>query len=161
MLLNVVDLTFRAADQSATARFGGILADALKPGDVVSLNGPLGAGKTRLVQVVAAALGCRRQMVNSPTFVLIQEYDGRLPLYHVDAYRLKDSDEFLEIGGEELLESDGVCLIEWADRIADVLPRDLLRIEITPTGETEREFKITAAGPRSRTIVEALKAEHH
>ena len=154
------DFELIVADEAGTTWFGRVLAKLLQPGQVVALNGPLGAGKTRLVQAVAEALGCTRQTVNSPTFVLIQEYDGRLPLYHVDAYRLKDSDEFLEIGGDELLASDGACLIEWADRIADVLPRDLLRIDITPTGETERLFKITAAGPRSKAIIDALSDEH-
>ena len=158
--MDEVPLEFHASYEAATVTLGRVLAESLLPGDVVALNGPLGAGKTRLVQAVAEALGCTRQTVNSPTFVLIQEYDGRLPLYHVDAYRLKDSDEFLEIGGDELLTGDGACLIEWADRIADVLPRDLLRIDITPTGETERLFKFTAGGPRSKAIIDALRDEH-
>ena len=150
-----------ATDESATARFGRALGGALRPGDVIALNGDLGAGKTRLVQAVAEALGYIDQLVNSPTFVLIQEYDGPLPLYHVDAYRLKDSDEFLDIGGDEVLHGDRATLIEWADRIADVLPRDHLRIDITATGETSRQFVLSAGGRRSTELLLALQELFH
>jgi tRNA threonylcarbamoyladenosine biosynthesis protein TsaE len=150
-------VTYSAPDESATARLGRALAAALRPGDVVALNGNLGVGKTRLVQAVAEALGYSDQLVNSPTFILIQEYDGPLPLYHVDAYRLKDSDEFLDIGGDEVLHGDRATLIEWADRIADVLPRDHLRIDITATGETSRQFVLSAGGRRSTELLQALQ----
>jgi tRNA threonylcarbamoyladenosine biosynthesis protein TsaE len=149
-------LIWSVADEAATALLGRALAAALHPGDVIALNGQLGAGKTRLVQVIAGALGYHDQMVNSPTFVLIQEYDGPLPIYHVDAYRLSGSDEFLDIGGEEVLHGDRACLIEWADRIADVLPRDHLRIDITPTGETSRQIVLTAGGERSAELLKAV-----
>lgn len=151
-------LTYVSPDESATARLGRALAAALRPGDIIALSGQLGAGKTRLVQAIAEALGYGDQMVNSPTFVLIQEYDGPLPLYHVDAYRLKGSDEFLDIGGDEVLQGDRACLIEWSDRIADVLPRDHLRIEITATGETSRRFVLTAGGERSAELLEAIRS---
>ena len=150
-------MNFDAPNEAASSRLGCALAAALRPGDVVALNGDLGTGKTRLVQTVAQALGYSDQMVNSPTFALIQEYDGPLPLYHVDAYRLKDSDEFLDIGGDEVLFGDRACLIEWADRIADVLPRDHLRIDITATGETSRLFVLTAGGRRSTELLQALQ----
>ena len=126
---------------------------------MIALNGSLGAGKTRLVQSVAAALGFADQMVNSPTFVLIHEYDGRVPLYHVDAYRLADSDEFLSIGGDEVLAGDRACLIEWADRISDVLPRDLLRIDIEAVGESQREFTLAAAGARSEELLQLIRKQ--
>ena len=74
------------------------------------------------MQAIAVALGAERRLVNSPTFVLIQEYEGTLPLYHCDTYRLKNVDEFLDLGIDEIFQSDGVCLIEWADRVAGVLP---------------------------------------
>jgi tRNA threonylcarbamoyladenosine biosynthesis protein TsaE len=146
-----------APNEAVTSQLGRTLAAALRPGDVVALNGDLGVGKTRLVQAVAEALGYSDQLVNSPTFVLIQEYDGPLPLYHVDAYRLKDSDEFLDIGGDEVLHGDRATLIEWADRIADVLPRDHLRIDITATGETSRRFVLSAGGRRSAELLRALQ----
>ena len=118
----------------------------LRPNDLVLLNGPLGAGKTRFVQGLAAALECDRAFVNSPTFVLVQEYDGRLPIYHIDAYRLRDGTEFLDLGGDEYLTAGGVVCIEWAERIADVLPKDSLDLSIEVTGDEERRFAISAQG---------------
>ncbi len=150
-------LTFDSHAEQDTERLGRVLASALRANDVVTLNGPLGAGKTRLVQAIAAALGCRDQLVNSPTFVLIQEYDGPLRLFHIDAYRLRDSDEFLEIGGDEVLAADGACLIEWADRVADVLPADVLRVEIDVTGEESRTFRLIAGGKRSEELLESVE----
>ncbi len=140
-----------------TAHFGQRLARTLSPGDVVALQGQLGAGKTRLVQAIAAELGCSQAFVVSPTFTLIHEYDGQLPVYHVDAYRLKNSDEFLDMGGGELLHGDGVCLIEWADRIGDLLPTDHLRIEIHVTSEQSRTFQCWASGPLSAAIIAQLE----
>jgi len=154
---NTDSFHFLAENEDATTRLGNALAAAIQPGDVVALNGPLGAGKTRLVQAIAAGLGFADQMVNSPTFVLIHEYDGRIPLYHVDAYRLRDSDEFLSIGGDEVLAGDRACLIEWADRIGDLLPRDHLQIDITAVGPTEREFALTARGTRSASLLGTIR----
>jgi tRNA threonylcarbamoyladenosine biosynthesis protein TsaE len=128
----------------------------LQAGDVVGLIGNLGAGKTHLVQAIAGALGVQNDEVTSPTFVLIQEYAGRVPVCHLDAYRLADTDEFLELGADELLGGDCVALIEWADRVADVLPRDRLMIEIEPLSENARELRITAGGPRSEQLVAGL-----
>lgn len=143
--------------EAETQQIGAALAAALVPGTVVALIGNLGAGKTRLVQAVAEALGMDRSAVTSPTFVLLQEYAGRLPLYHFDAYRLRDVDEFLALGADELLWSDGVCLIEWADRVAEALPADRLRIEIEPAGAESRLFRFIPGGPRSRSLVEELR----
>jgi tRNA threonylcarbamoyladenosine biosynthesis protein TsaE len=148
---------WHAPDEAGTAQLATALAAALRVGDVVALNGSLGAGKTRLVRGIAAALGIVDEEVNSPTFVLIHEYDGRVPLYHVDAYRLRDSDEFLSIGGDEVLAGDRACLIEWADRIADVLPRDQLRIDITATGQTSRRFALAATGRRSADLLRDVR----
>jgi len=148
---------FLSRNEHDTARFGALLADVLVVGDVVALIGDLGAGKTRLVQAVAAAMGVPREDVTSPTFVLLQEYAGRRTIYHFDAYRLKDLDEFFELGAEELFDSEGVCFVEWADRVAEALPPDHLRCEITATGEEERRFRISATGPRSAEIVKTLR----
>jgi len=153
----MVEWSYDAADEEATQRLGAALASALRPGDIVTLNGDLGAGKTRLVQSVAAVLGYGEQTVNSPTFVLIHEYDGPVPLYHIDAYRLRDSDEFLEIGGEEVLDGTRACFIEWADRIADVLPRQRLDVTIVATGPTSRRFTLRAEGERSELLLKAVR----
>lgn len=151
------EIVFASHSESETAAFGQCLAMLLSAGDVIALQGPLGAGKTRLVQSIAAALGCGRSFVVSPTFTLIHEYDGELPVYHVDAYRLKNSDEFLDMGGGELLSGDGVCLIEWADRIGDLMPRDHLRIDIDVTGEQSRSFRMCASGPLSQRVIDRLR----
>lgn len=151
------EFQFSSNDEAETERLGRALAQAVRPGDVIALHGPLGAGKTRLVQAVAGALGCGDQLINSPTFILIQEYDGPLPVYHVDAYRLKHCDEFLEIGGEEILTDDGVCLIEWAEKVSDALPHDHLEVSIDVTGEQTRNFRFRGTGARSDDIIESLR----
>ena len=148
--------TFIADDEAATAALGRALADALPPGTTVALCGTLGAGKTRLVQAIAAELGVDRRQVVSPTFVLIQEYQGRRPVYHIDAYRLRDDDEFQQLGPDEYFESDGLVLIEWADRVERSLPRDYVEIRIEVTGETSRRFEIRAVGRRYEDAVARL-----
>jgi len=116
---------------------------------VIALIGPLGAGKTHLVRAVAEGLGvANSRVVSRPTFVLIQEYSGRLPIYHFDAYRLKNSGEFLDLGAHEYFEGKGVCLVEWADRVEDVLPKDHLRITLQITGDSSRRIIMEGRGPR-------------
>jgi tRNA threonylcarbamoyladenosine biosynthesis protein TsaE len=137
----------------ATRALGGRLAQALFPGAVVALVGPLGAGKTELARAIVAGLGGDPRQVFSPTFTLIHEYAARLPVYHFDAYRLRGDSEFLDLGVHEYLEGDGVCLIEWADRVTPCLPADVLRIELEVTGETRREARLKAEGPRHEVIL--------
>jgi tRNA threonylcarbamoyladenosine biosynthesis protein TsaE len=150
-------LVYDAADEAATARLGAALAAVLPPGSVIALDGTLGAGKTRLVQALAQAAGVDRRAVVSPTFVLIQEYQGPQPIYHFDAYRLHDEDEFLELGPEEYFASSGWTVIEWAERVANSLPREHLQIRIYVTGETSRRFEITGVGEKYESLVEALR----
>ncbi len=138
---------FESQSESDTIRLGKALAEALPTGAVVSLNGPLGAGKTRLVQAIAEALGVERSQVVSPTFVLMQEYHGQKSIYHIDAYRIKDDDEFLQLGVEEYFAPGNLVLIEWADRVARCLPGDLVRIEIETTSPTGRRFHISNCPP--------------
>ena len=149
-------LTFHAENEADTARLGAALADALPSGTVVALSGTLGAGKTRLVQAVAAASGVDVRDVVSPTFVLIHEYHGRRPIYHLDVYRIRDDDEFLELGPDEYFESTGVTFVEWADRVAACLPEHYLRIVIDVIGDTARIFSITAVGEDRGSIIEAI-----
>lgn len=135
--------TFDCPDLSATESFGRRFAASLVAGDVVALDGPLGAGKTHLVRAIAEGLGITNPaLVSSPTFVLIQEYPARLPIYHFDAYRLTGPDEFFAIGGHEYLDGDGVCLIEWADRVRSVLPHRTISIRLEPTSETSRRIQL-------------------
>lgn len=139
-----------------TRQIGRELAGVLEPGTVVGLVGDLGAGKTHFVQAVAEGLGVERDFVNSPTFVLIQEYEGNVPVCHIDAYRLADSDEFLELGADELLGAENVCLIEWADRVADVLPRDRITVTMEVTGERSRRLTLSPSGPGSARMLRNL-----
>ena len=157
-MTDVSSWTYTSQSETDTVRLGERLARVLEPGTVVPLVGELGAGKTRFVQAVAAAMGVDRSAVASPTFVLLQEYEGRLPIYHFDAYRIGRTDEFLQLGAEELMEGDGVCFIEWADRVADVLPQDRLQVEIEIAGRTKRVFRFTATGPRAQRILQRLTA---
>jgi tRNA threonylcarbamoyladenosine biosynthesis protein TsaE len=144
---------FTSHTEHDTTRLGAALAHTLPVGTVVALIGPLGAGKTRLVQAVATALGVAPGTVTSPTFVLVNEYTGgRMPVYHFDTYRLKDDDEFLNLGPDEYFDSSGITFIEWADRVAHLLPQDRLEITIEPTGETERRFSIRGTSPRTNEL---------
>ena len=129
--------------ESATRSLGLEIADALEPGDVVALTGDLGTGKTALTKYIAEGLGVKEE-INSPTFTIIKEYkSGRLPLYHFDVYRLGSGDELLDTGAEELLDGDGVCVIEWADIVADVLPADSLVVSLSyGSRENERTAEI-------------------
>jgi tRNA threonylcarbamoyladenosine biosynthesis protein TsaE len=154
----MTEVRFVADDEHETDRLGVALASAVEPGLVVALVGNLGAGKTRLVRGVAAALDVDPLCVSSPTFVLIHEYDGRIPVYHFDTYRLRNSAEFLELGADELLDGDGVCFVEWADKVASTLPVDCLRVEIAACGETAREFRLTAGGERSARCLARVAA---
>ena len=120
-------------DESATDRLGRALARVVVPNTVIGLIGPLGAGKTRLSRAMAEALGVDPLAIASPTFVLIHEYDGRLPVYHFDSYRLADPDHFESLGAADYWRAGGVCLIEWADRVADLLPEDRWTIWLTAT----------------------------
>jgi tRNA threonylcarbamoyladenosine biosynthesis protein TsaE len=149
---------FVSTSETETDILAGKLAAALEPGTVVALVGNLGAGKTRFVRAICEALGIDRHEIASPTYVLVHEYEGRLPVYHFDTYRLRQPAEFLALGADEYLNSEGVCLIEWADRVVELLPQDYLRVEIVATGETVREFSFTATGPKSQRIVLRLKS---
>src|SRR4051812_2872885 len=117
-------IVFDAADEAGTERLGAALAAVLPPGTVVALSGTLGAGKTRLVQAIAAASGVERADVVSPTFVLVATHHGSRTIHHLDAYRLRDEDEFREIGADELLASEALTIIEWAEKVAGELPDD-------------------------------------
>ncbi|MFO0848696.1 MAG: tRNA (adenosine(37)-N6)-threonylcarbamoyltransferase complex ATPase subunit type 1 TsaE [Gemmataceae bacterium] len=151
-------MTLDVPDLAGTEAFGRRLGASLFPGAVIALNGPLGAGKTHLTRAIAEGLRVRNPAaVNSPTFVLIQEYPGPVPVYHFDAYRLSGPREFVELGADEYLAGDGVCVIEWAEKVADALPADQLRIDITPVGESGRRFTLTATGDRHNRILAALQ----
>jgi len=149
---------YEAADEAATARLGAALAELLPDGTVVALCGTLGAGKTRLVQAIAEASGVDRRDVVSPTFVLVHEYHGRRPIYHLDAYRLHDEDEFLQLGPEEYFDAAGLTLVEWADRVEGCLPPDRVQIHIEVTGAESRRFEIVALGELHTEVIRRLQS---
>jgi tRNA threonylcarbamoyladenosine biosynthesis protein TsaE len=147
-------------DLAGTEEFGRRLGRLLFPGAVIGLAGPLGAGKTHLVRAIAEGLGVEdSRAVNSPTFVLIQEYDARLPIYHFDAYRLPSPQAFLDLGAEEYLQGEGVCLVEWADKVKDCLPVEHLWIELVVTGPESRRFVLTGQGEAYRTLLDNLSVQ--
>src|SRR5262249_53335440 len=141
-------LIFEAADEQATAKFGSALADVLPACAVVALVGPLGAGKTRLVQAVAQAAGVPDGVVASPPFVVVPAYKARTSIFHLDVYRLRDEDEFLGLGAEEYFAQEGWSFIEWAARVAECLPRERLQIPIDSVGRNARRFPIRGVGEK-------------
>lgn len=147
---------FISQSEADTRRFGLALGRQLFDGAVVALNGPLGAGKTRVVQAVAEARGHDRSQVVSPTFTLIQEYRGPRPVYHFDAYRLRDDDEFLNLGPDEYFDGAGVTLVEWGERVNRCLPSERLELTIRPTGPETREFELAAQGTRYQQLLSEL-----
>ena len=150
-------LTVDLDSEDATARLGRAIADVVKPGVAIGLVGPLGAGKTRLVRAVAEALEVDPLAISSPTFVLIHEYEGRLPVYHFDAYRLQSPRAFEDLGVTDYWGGDGVCLVEWADRVRGLLPDDCWMITLEPAGPTARVARIEL--PTSAAVLADKLAE--
>ncbi|MDO4553011.1 MAG: tRNA (adenosine(37)-N6)-threonylcarbamoyltransferase complex ATPase subunit type 1 TsaE [Bacillota bacterium] len=133
----------KIGSEAAAREFGRELADRLKAGDIVALSGDLGTGKTTLTQAIAQGLGVK-EPVTSPTFAIIKEYhSGRLPLYHLDVYRISGPEDMYELGYEEYFFGGGVCVVEWAELIEELLPESALRIHISyGSGETDRLYRI-------------------
>ncbi len=150
--------SYHAADEAATVALGAALAEVLPDGTTVALCGPLGAGKTRLVQAIATAAGIDSREVVSPTFVLVHEYCGRRRIYHLDAYRVRDEDDFLALGPEEYFESGGLVLVEWADRVRGCLPTDRVEIRVEITGQASRRFEVAGLGSVSAGAVARLRS---
>lgn len=134
--------TWISTSESQTEQIAERLVEILPVPAIVVLIGTLGAGKTRLVQAVAKAVGIEPETVSSPTYVLIHEYAGKVPIFHFDVYRLKSDDEFLELGPEEYFESPALCFIEWGDRIESLLPPEHFVIHIEILDETTRKMTL-------------------
>ncbi|WNS80389.1 tRNA (adenosine(37)-N6)-threonylcarbamoyltransferase complex ATPase subunit type 1 TsaE [Domibacillus sp. DTU_2020_1001157_1_SI_ALB_TIR_016] len=134
--------------------FASALADTLRPGDVLLLEGDLGAGKTTFTQHLAKALGVTKN-VNSPTFTIIKEYEGTYPLYHMDVYRLGEESE--DLGFDEYFYGNGITVVEWAHLIADQLPEEYIQINLFHTGvEGQRKVQLTLNGDRYVRILEKV-----
>jgi len=126
-----------------TVRIGSELAKKLKRGDVVALIGELGSGKTVLTKGIAKGLGVKDvRYVNSPTFVIIKEYKGKMPLYHFDLYRLNKSNSLDSLSYDEYFYGDGVAVVEWADKIRKALPQRYLEVRLSVIGENQRKIEV-------------------
>lgn len=144
-----------------TQSLGCKMGEQLKPGDVVALFGDLGSGKTCLVQGIAKAFQVKESQVNSPAFTLINEYrsdrgdegDKNIAIYHIDLYRIRSGSELIDLGLEEYLYGDGICAVEWAERIEEMLIDGFLKVEIFWEGENLRRFEITGIGKRYEGMV--------
>ena len=140
-----------------TEEVGRILGTMLEAGDVVCLFGDLGAGKTHFSYGVAQGLQVRDQYITSPTFTFVNEYEGRIPFYHIDLYRLKDASELESIGFEEYVDSDGATVIEWAERAEEELPDERLNVYLSDVSENSREIGFFAEGERYRNLLADLR----
>ncbi len=151
------DLTIPLRSLEECDDFARKLATLLETPSCIALEGTLGAGKTQFTRFLALALGADSASISSPTFVLLQSYATNPPMVHVDAYRIADEDEFLEIGIEEYLDADCVTVIEWADRFPDILPKDHLRIRLELSDvDSTRYAVLHSMGGRSNQLLNSL-----
>lgn len=139
--------TISLPDLRSTQALGRYLGETARPGEVITLAGTLGAGKTTLTQAIGQGLGVPESCyITSPTFSLLHEYPGRLPLYHLDLYRLSDETEIEDLGLLEYLYGTGLTVIEWPDRLGSLMPEERLHIELSMVNETARLAEITGHG---------------
>jgi len=145
------------ASRSDTEALGKTIGGALAGGEILALIGDLGVGKTTLIRGIAAGLGVPPDAVSSPTFVLIHEYRGRLPLIHVDLYRLRTGAEAQSIGLEDYLTGRTITAVEWADRFPALLPEDRLEVRLSHRSLTMRRARLVAHGPQSHALLTRIK----
>lgn len=130
-----------------TEKLGAVLGRIAEPGDIITLEGPLGAGKTALTQAIGRGLGIDPQIyITSPTFTLLHEYRGRVPLYHMDFYRLRSEEEIESLGFQEYFYGQGLTVIEWPERLGSLMPAERLHIELLLSGEESRIAHLCAHG---------------
>ena len=134
-------LTFTAKTVQHTISIGEAIGSILKAGNVVALSGQLGAGKTTLTKGIAKALDVQEE-ITSPTFCIVSEYEGSLPLRHIDLYRLLGVEDFDDIGGEELFWREGICVLEWSERVKDALHEDVLLVHLAINDSGERTIEL-------------------
>lgn len=150
--------TFHTASPDESRALGRALGERLARGSFVALTGELGSGKTVVVQGVARGLGFGGY-VSSPSFVVINEYEGRLPIYHVDLYRISDPASLIELGYREVFWTDGVTLVEWADRASALLPEERIDLAIEFAGQSARVLSAAARGEEASRILRSLASE--
>ena len=140
-----------------TEEVGRVLGTMLERGDLVCLFGDLGAGKTHFSFGIAQGLQVKNEYITSPTFTFVNEYQGRIPFYHIDLYRLKDPSELEGIGFDEYIDSDGAAVVEWAERAEEELPEDKLNVYLSDVSENSRELGFFAEGERYEKLLAVLK----
>lgn len=134
-------LTFTTHSAEETILLGNKIGQKLKPGDIIAMQGTLAAGKTTITKGIAQALGID-DTITSPTFCLISEYYGKMPLYHMDVYRLDSIEDFVNLGTDDMLYGDGVSIIEWSEKIMSELPKRTIVLKITPQEDNSRLIEI-------------------
>lgn len=144
-------------DQEQTWRVGEILGERLDAGDTVCLYGDLGAGKTSFSYGIALGLNVQTNYITSPTFTFVNEYKGRVPFYHIDLYRIQDPQELENIGFDQYIETDGVTVIEWAERAEGELPEECLSVYLSYVDEHSREIGFLAEGERYEKILDDFR----
>jgi len=151
-------MVFHSKNVSETIRFGKRIGRLLQRGDVVALVGELGTGKTQFIKGLASGVGVKNpRYISSPSFTLIKEYQGRIPFYHIDLFRLKTEEEAEGLGLEEYYQGDGVSAIEWADKIPSLLPEELLWTQITYAGLHTRSIELIGKGERYEELLKSLR----
>ena len=140
-----------------TVHLGRKIGKLLKQGDVVALLGNLGAGKTVIANGLCSGLGVKENYITSPTYTIVNQYDGRIPVYHIDLYRLNDSKELYNLGWDEYIYGHGACVIEWADKAKEMLPEEYLMVNIKVTGTNKRKIILQAKGSSYRNLLERLR----
>ena len=150
-------LLFVSDSIKKTNFLGKELGFFMQAGDTIALSGELGAGKTTFVKAMATALGISKDDVSSPSYTLLNEYYGRIPMYHFDLYRLEGADDVDDLGFDEYMAGDGRALVEWAELAPQILPSQYLEINIMISGEQSRDFEIKGIGERYVQIVERLR----
>lgn len=154
----MADFVLHTNSPSETKALAQRLAKLCKGGEIICLSGDLGAGKTTFVKGLARGLSIDEKKVNSPTFVIMNVYDGRLPLYHFDFYRLESHEDIGRIGYDEFLYGKGVAVIEWAERFGRLMPPEHLKIELTDLGDNSRSVRMTPSGKFYEQLSESLKS---
>lgn len=149
--------TFITNSPEETIHLGGKIGKLLKQGDVVALIGNLGAGKTVIANGLCRGIGVKEDYITSPTYTIINQYDGRIPVYHIDLYRLNDSKELYNLGWDEYIYGNGTCIIEWADKAGEMLPEEYLMVNIKATGTNKRQIILQAKSSSYKNLLERVR----
>jgi len=156
-LKNKNRVMFSTNSPEETICLGRKIGELLEAGGVVALIGNLGAGKTVIANGLCTGLGVKENYITSPTYTIINQYDdGRIPVYHIDLYRLKNSSELYNLGWDEYIYGHGACVIEWADKAAEMLPEEYLMVNIKVTGTNKRQINLQAESSSYKSLLERL-----